>query len=55
MPNEDPVATAIFAPEEEVRGYTHETMWDLIMRLSDNDRLTDHEFRRFIRAHKPVS
>jgi hypothetical protein len=54
MADEDPVATAIFAPDAEVRGYTRDQMFDLVMRLADNDRLTDFEFRRFIRAHKPA-
>lgn len=49
---EDPVATAIFAPSDEVRGYSQDRMFRLIMQLADNDRLTDSEFRRFVRDHK---
>jgi hypothetical protein len=52
---EDPVAVAIFAPAEDVRGYSANRMFDLIMRTADNDRLTDAEFRRFVRSHKSAS
>jgi hypothetical protein len=50
MAYEDPVATAIFAPEEEIAAYSSIKKLELLLKLSDNDRLTDHEYRRFARA-----
>jgi len=50
MDYEDPVATAIFAPASEVAAYADARKLSLLLRLSNMDRLTDREFRRFAQA-----
>lgn len=47
---EDPVATAIFAPDAEIAALAPERKLDLLLRLAGNGRLTDREFRRFAQA-----
>lgn len=46
---EDPIATAIFAPDSELRALSEIEKYSLILRTVSNDRLTGAEFRRFAR------
>lgn len=48
----DPVEFARFHPIAEIRKLTRKQFVDLALRLVDNDRLTDDEFREFIRGYK---
>ena len=46
----DPIHVARFASDREIAAISYDKMFSLIMKLSVDSRLTDAEFRRFVRV-----